>query len=156
MFGDLGEEAIEVILKHQFLGQLGCHANDLTYVVPISYAYQNNYIYAYSQEGMKIDMMRTNPKVCFEVHTLQNMANWQCVVVWGDFEEIKEEAERNEAIQILLRRDLPSVSSEKAYLTPKRPLTPGEVKSEDVKGIVFRIKLTKKTGRYENREVIPY
>lgn len=156
MFGDLGQDAIEVILKHQLIGQIGCHANDLTYVVPISYAYQDDCIYAYSQEGMKINMMRTNPKVCFEVHTLQNMANWQCVVAWGDFEEITTEPEREEAIKILLNRDLPVIRSEKTYLTSTRPANPGTVSSKDVKGIVFRIKLTKKTGRYENREVIPY
>ena len=156
MFGDLGEDAIEVILKHQFIGQIGCHANDLTYIVPISYAYHANCIYAYSQEGMKIDMMRTNPKVCFEVHTIENMANWQCVVAWGDFEEITPEPEREEAIKILLKRNLPAIKSEKTYLTAKRPLTPEEVKSEDVKGIIFRIKLTKKTGRYENQDVLPY
>ena len=156
MFGDLGEDAIEVVLKHQLIGQIGCHANDLTYVVPISYAYQDDYIYGYSQEGMKIDMMRTNPKVCFEVHTLENMANWQSVVAWGNFEEISTDPERGEAIKILLHRDLPAIKSEKTYLTAQRPLNPEDIKSEDVKGVVFRIKLTKKTGRYENREIVPY
>lgn len=156
MFGDLSEDAIEVILKNQLIGQIGCHANDLTYIVPVSYAYQANCIYVYSQEGMKIDMMRTNPNVCFEVHTMENMANWQCVVAWGDFEEITSEPEREEAIQILLKRTLPPIKSEKTYLTAKRPRTSEEVKSEDVKGIIFRIKLTKKTGRYENQDVLPY
>ena len=156
MFGELGEAAIEVILKHGLIGQIGCHANDLTYVVPISYAYHDNCIYGYSQEGLKINMMRTNPKVCFEVHTMQNMANWQCVVVWGDFEEITAEPGREEAIKILLNRNLPAVKSEKTYLTATRPLNPEDVKSEDVTGIIFRIKLTKKSGKYENREITPY
>ena len=151
MFGELGPDAIEVILKHQLIGQMGCHANDITYVVPVSYAYHEDNIYVFSQEGMKIDMMRTNPKVCFEVHTMENMANWQSVVAWGNFEELKKEQEREEAIQILLHRVMPAITSEKTYLTLKRPLVPGDVKSEDVKGVVFRIKLTKKTGRYEKQ-----
>lgn len=156
MFGELGPDAIDVILKHQLVGQLGCHVNDVTYVIPISYAYIDNCIYAFSQEGLKLDMMRQNPKVCFEVHTLENMANWQSVVTWGNFEEITTEPERTEAIQILLHRVLPAITSEKAHLTAKRPLVPEDVKSEDVKGVVFRIKITKKTGRYENHEIIPY
>ena len=154
MFGDLGEEAIEVILKHQFLGQLGCHANDLTYVVPISYAYQNNYIYAYSQEGMKIDMMRTNPKVCFEVYRMENMGNWQCVIGWGNFEEITDEKARAAALNILLKRDLPIITSKTVQLTTEWPFVPEDL--NDVKGIVFRIKLDKKTGRYERNDEIRY
>jgi len=156
MLGELGEEAIKVILKHQLIGQIGCHADDLTYIVPISYAYQNDYIYAYSREGMKIDMMRKNPKVCFEVHAMENMANWQCVVTWGEFEEITDEPEREAAIKILLQRNLPAIRSEKTHLTKSWPLVGNKDLSKDVEGIVFRIKITKKTGRYENKEVIPY
>ena len=156
MFGELGPDAIEVILKHQLIGQIGCHANDVTYVVPISYVYHDDYIYAFSQEGMKIDMMRQNTKVCFEVHTMENMANWQSVVTWGEFEELTNEPARENAIKLLLSRDLPAIKSEKTYLTSKWPINSETGLSEDVKGVVFRIKLTKKTGRYENREIIPY
>ena len=46
MFGPLKEDAIETILHHQVIGHLACHANDTTYVVPISYAYENGYVYA--------------------------------------------------------------------------------------------------------------
>lgn len=156
MFGELGADAVDVILHHQLIGQIGCHANEVTYVVPISYAYRNNYIYAFSQEGMKIDMMRQNPKVCFQVHTMENMANWQSVVVWGEFEELTADPERDEAVRILLNRSLPAIVSEKTQITPNWPARAEKEVSKSVKGIVFRIKITKKTGRYENREVIPY
>jgi uncharacterized protein len=156
MFGELGEEAIDVILHHQLIGQIGCHANDVTYVVPVSYAYRNGHIYAYSQEGMKINMMRENPKVCFQVHTMENMANWQSIVVWGDFEELITDPGREDAIRILLNRYLPAISSEKTHLTTNWPAVPEKDLSQSVKGIVFRIKITKKTGRYENKEIIPY
>lgn len=156
MFGELGADAIDVILNHQLIGQIGCHANDITYVVPISYAYRNNYIYAFSQEGMKIDMMRQNPKVCFQVYTMENMANWQSVVIWGEFEELTTEPDREDAIKILLNRALPAIASEKTQLTPHRVTGSEKDLSQSVKGIVFRIKIDKKTGRYENREVIPY
>ena len=67
------------------IGRIGCSANGLTYVVPISYAYDNRYIYAHSKEGMKIQMMRLNPMVCFEIDTMDDLENWQSVVVWGRF-----------------------------------------------------------------------
>lgn len=156
MIGELGADAIDVILHHQLIGQIGCHADDVTYVVPISYAYVGNYIYAFSHEGMKINMMRQNPKVCFQVYTMENMANWQSVVLWGDFEEITTEPDREEAIRILLNRTLPAIASEKTRLTAHRVTATEKDLSKQVTGIVFRINITKKTGRYENREIIPY
>ena len=94
MFGHLGEDAIEIILRRQLIGHIGCHANDTTYVVPISYAYEDNCVYAHTHEGMKLNMMRQNPKVCFEVYAMENMANWQSVVAWGDFEEVTDKSTR--------------------------------------------------------------
>jgi nitroimidazol reductase NimA-like FMN-containing flavoprotein (pyridoxamine 5'-phosphate oxidase superfamily) len=155
MFGDLGEDAIEVILHHQLIGHIACYANELIYTVPISYAYDDGYVYAHTHEGMKVNMMRQNPKVCFAVHAMENMANWQSVVAWGNFEEITDPAERENALQILLKRNLPIITSKTVELTPDWPFIPKDVNS-GVKGIVFRIKLNIKTGKYENREIISY
>jgi uncharacterized protein len=154
MFGHLGEEAIETILRRQLIGHIGCHANDTTYVVPISYAYEDNYVYAHTHEGMKLNMMRQNPKVCFEVYTMENMANWQSVVAWGDFEEVIDKSKREKALRILIKRELPILISKTVQLTEDWPFLPEDINS--IEGIVFRIKLTIKTGRYENTEVIPY
>ena len=154
MFGNLGEDAIETILRHQIIGHIGCHANDTTYVVPISYAYESGCIYAHAEEGMKINMMRQNPKVCFEVYRMENMGNWQCVIGWGSFEEVKDEKERAAALNILLKRDLPIITSKTVQLTTEWPFVPEDLNT--IKGIVFRIRLTMKTGRYERTEEIRY
>jgi len=152
MFGNLGEDAIETVLHHQIIGHIASHANDTTYVVPISYAYEDGCIYAHSEEGMKINMMRQNPKVCFEVYRMENMGNWQCVIGWGNFEEITDEKERAAALNILLKRDLPIIPSKTVQLTAEWPFVPEDLNV--VKGIVFRVKLTMKTGRYERTEEI--
>jgi len=154
MFGNLGEDAIETVLHHQIIGHIASHANDTTYVVPISYAYEDGCIYAHSEEGMKINMMRQNPKVCFEVYRMENMGNWQCVIGWGNFEEITDEKARAAALNILLKRDLPIITSKTVQLTTEWPFVPEDL--NDVKGIVFRIKLDKKTGRYERNDEIRY
>ena len=152
MFGHLGEDTIETVLHHQIIGHLACHANEMTYVVPISYAYEDGYIYAHTQEGMKINMMRKNSRVCFEVYSMENMGNWQCVIAWGNYEEITDEKERANALNILLKRDLPVITSKTVQLTSEWPFVPGDLNT--IKGIVFRIKLTMKTGRYERTEEI--
>jgi nitroimidazol reductase NimA-like FMN-containing flavoprotein (pyridoxamine 5'-phosphate oxidase superfamily) len=152
MFGNLGHDAIETVLHHQVIGHIGCHSNDTTYVVPVSYAYESSCVYAHSEEGMKIDMMRQNPKVCFEVYRMENMGNWQCVVGWGNFEELTDEEERAAALHILLKRDLPVITSRTVQLTSEWPFVPDNL--NEIKGIVFRIKLHTKTGRYERTEEI--
>jgi nitroimidazol reductase NimA-like FMN-containing flavoprotein (pyridoxamine 5'-phosphate oxidase superfamily) len=154
MFGKLGEDAIETVLHHQVIGHIGCHANDITYVVPISYAYQNGCIYAHAEEGMKIDMMRQNPQVCFEVYRMENMGNWQCVIGWGNYQEITDEKERTAALQILLKRDLPIITSKTVQLTADWPFVPQDL--NEIEGIVFQIMLEKKTGRFERIEEVHY
>ena len=147
MFGKLADKEIEELLYTQLIGRIGCHAEDVTYVVPISYTYDGEYIYGHAFEGMKINMMRKNSKVCFQVDNMRNMANWQSVVTWGEFEELQEGAERNKALRKLMDRSLPLVSSETTHLAPHWPFPTTDV--QNIKGIVFRIRLTNKTGRFE-------
>ena len=147
MTSKLESHEIEDVLKHQLIGRIGCHANDLTYVVPISYAYDGTYIYGHTYEGMKITMMRENPNVCFEVDIMETMADWKSVICWGRFEEITNTEERKAGIQILLNRVLPIISSETLHITPHWPFPPGDL--NHVTGIIYRIHLTKKTGRFE-------
>ncbi len=80
MFGKLSTNQIEELLKNQFIGRIGCHANDMTYVVPISYVYDGTYIYGNTEERMKITIMRKNPKVCFEIGDTKDLVNWQSVL----------------------------------------------------------------------------
>jgi nitroimidazol reductase NimA-like FMN-containing flavoprotein (pyridoxamine 5'-phosphate oxidase superfamily) len=147
MFGILTTSEIEEVIMHQTVGRLGCHADDTTYVVPISYAYDGMYIYAHTTEGMKVNIMRKNPKVCFQVDRMNNMANWQSVISWGHYQELTETVERNRALKRLMDRVLPLLSSTTTHLSPYWPFLPNDISS--IKGIVFRILLTEKTGRFE-------
>jgi nitroimidazol reductase NimA-like FMN-containing flavoprotein (pyridoxamine 5'-phosphate oxidase superfamily) len=151
MFGELSQLQIEDVLREQLVGRIGCNSEGMTYIVPISYAYDDNYVYAHTLEGMKTKMMRINKNVCFEVDTMQNVGNWQSVIAWGVFEEITNETERHNALQILHRRILPVMSSVTARLSPEWPFSPDDINA--IKGIVFRIRLDKKTGRFENNSV---
>lgn len=148
MFGNLNHEEIEEVLHSQLLGRIGCHANDITYIVPISYAYDGENIYACTQEGMKIDIMRENPQVCFEVENMSNMANWKSAICWGEFEELTHQADRQDALEKLQDRILPSIPSATTKLSPDWPFRTDD--TVNIKGLVFRIRLTKKTGRFES------
>lgn len=150
MLGELNQEQIEHILQAQVIGRIGIYADNKIYVVPVSYAYDGKSIYAHSKAGMKVQMMRKNPEVCFEVDVMQNMANWQSVIAWGTFEELKNPEEQQKGMKILIDRMMPLLTSETAQ--PSHGLA--ESHRADTKGfsaVVFKIHLKEKTGRFEKR-----
>jgi nitroimidazol reductase NimA-like FMN-containing flavoprotein (pyridoxamine 5'-phosphate oxidase superfamily) len=148
MFGYLNPEEIESVLHSQLLGRIGCHLDNTMYIVPISYAYDGENVYAHTHEGMKIDIMRKNPNVCFEVENMSNMANWKTVICWGEFEELLDDKDRHEALEKLQDRILPAFPSATTKLSPSWPFRESNI--DNINGLLFRIRLTKKTGRFEN------
>ena len=150
MFGILNTEEIDLILHKQLLGRIGCHNDNTTYIVPISYVYDGEYIYAITREGLKINMMRQNRHVCFEVEDIPDLANWKTVICWGEYEELPNKTERRMALELLHDRHLPLVTSSTTRLSPSWPFRPNDI--DDVKGVVFRIHLSKKTGKYEKQD----
>jgi len=151
MISKLTNTEIEKLLKSNFIGRIACHSGDEIYIVPISYAYDGTYIYVRSFDGKKIEMMRKNPRVCFQVDNMKDMANWESVIAWGQFEELADQGERDKALQILINRQLPPVSSETTHLGGIWPFPPEDLNT--IEGIIFRIMLTEKTGRFERSEV---
>jgi len=147
MFGKLSSAQIEKLIVGNVIGRLGCHADGKTYVVPISYAYDGQFIYVRTFEGLKVSMMRKNPDVCFQIDEMENMANWKSVVAWGIYEELKNEKERNEGLGKLISRMLPGISSETVKLSPQWPFPTSDFSK--IRGIIFRIRITEKTGRFE-------
>ena len=147
MLGILNSNQIEHVLQSLIVGRLGCHADNKTYVVPVTYAYNGNYIYGHTKEGLKIDMMRKNPLFCFEVDVIENMSNWRSVIAWGKFEELKTPEQRKEGMKILMDTVMPLMTGE---TTISNSMTDSHQNTiEAMKGVVYRIKLTNKTGRYE-------
>ena len=67
MLGELTSDQIEHLLHSEVVGRIGCHAAGRTYVVPVNYAYDGEFLYGHAADGMKLQMMRENPELCFEV-----------------------------------------------------------------------------------------
>jgi uncharacterized protein len=153
MLAKLNDLEIEELLRQQIVGRIGCHADGVTYVVPISYGYDGQYIYSRTDEGMKLEMMRKNPVVCFQVDHFHNMANWKSVIVMGKFEEITATAARNAALEVLGKRIFPLITSETVQQFANYPYQP--MNFDEIKGTVFRIVPQKKSGRCENNGFFP-
>ena len=150
MLGSLSKTQIDHVLDSQVIGRIGCHADGKTFVVPVTYAYDGDYIYAHSKEGVKIKMMRKNPKVCFEVDIMDNMANWRSVILWGEYEELKDAASHEKGMKILIDRLKPLVASETVYSDEHHSMRPQMVEKVE-KAIVYRIKILESSGRYEKQ-----
>ena len=149
MLGILNEKQIEELLKRQVIGRLGCHVKGDTYIVPINYNYKNGIIYAHSGPGKKIDMMRKNPNVCFEVDEIEGVFRWQSVIAWGTYEEISDPDEKQQAMQGLIHRIMPLVEYPTEH--PSHGITEKEADMDTlIENIVYKIGITKVTGRFEH------
>lgn len=148
MLGQLSPDQIEALLNQEVIGRIGCNANGITYVVPITYAYDGAYIYGHSREGLKIQLMRTNPMICFEVDRMENLANWQSVLLWGKYEELKGDA-RKVALEKLVARFRPLMTSETSV--PTHGIEAHQNDEGGMKAIIFRIAVKEKSGRFEKR-----
>jgi nitroimidazol reductase NimA-like FMN-containing flavoprotein (pyridoxamine 5'-phosphate oxidase superfamily) len=137
MIGVMTDYEVEALLGRQRIGRIACSTNDRPYVVPITYAYDGTYVYAYSGLGRKIDVMREQPLVCFEVDEVDGDASWRCVVAEGVYEELTEEDTRHEALARL--------AADGAQVVP-RSLNGSH------RLVVFRIRLTERSGRFERRD----
>jgi nitroimidazol reductase NimA-like FMN-containing flavoprotein (pyridoxamine 5'-phosphate oxidase superfamily) len=151
MFGKLSFREIEELLQGNIVGHLGCHSDGVTYVVPLSYAYEGSHLYFHTYEGKKVDMLRKNPSVCFQVDELKKLNNWKSVIIWGEFEELKDYEAKRQALHILLERKLPLITSETTHLGIDWPFSMEEI--GEIPGVFFRISVREKTGRFERNEM---
>lgn len=149
MLGQLNDMQINNILSSQVVGRLACTEGRQPYIVPVTYTYDGEYIYGQTNEGKKLEMLRKNPAVCFEVDIMTDMTNWQSVIVFGEFEELTE-TEAEKARDVLYTRVYPLNTSSTVHAHGH------EVSSfmEDgtrIKSVMYRIKLSKVTGRFERQ-----
>ena len=100
---ELAGAEIDDLLETQVVGRIGCHAEGLTYVVPVIYAREDGDVYVASVEGQKIRMMRENPRVCFEVDEYHPGRSWRSVILHGVYEELDGPAARH-ALDVLAAR----------------------------------------------------
>jgi uncharacterized protein len=149
MLGELNKQQINNVLTSQVIGRLACADGNQPYIVPVTYTYDGKYIYGQTNEGMKLEMLRKNPNVCFEVDMMTDMRNWQCVVVTGKFEELKSKA-AEKAKEILFGKVFMLMTSSTVHAHEHE--AGGKVDdSTRVKHVMYRIKIKKITGRFEKQ-----
>jgi uncharacterized protein len=133
---ELPDDEIEELLRTAVVGRIACCAHGVDggdgrpYVVPLAYGYDGEAIYAHSAVGRKVRLMRAQPLVTIEVDEAEAADRWRSVIADGLYQELTDQADRVRAIAVI-------------YPDPaKRPHL-------DEETVVYRIRLTAKSGRYE-------
>lgn len=132
----LPPDEIEELLRTALVGRIACCAHGVEggdgrpYVVPLAYGYDGEAIYAHSGPGRKLRLMRAQPLVSFEVDRAEASDRWRSVIAEGVYEELSDPGARDRALRIVYP-------------------PPGEVPPLGPETVVYRIRLTAKSGRYE-------
>ena len=129
-------------LQKATIGRLGCALNDQPYVVPINFAFDGHYIYGFTTLGQKVEWMRANPSVCFELDETISHNQWMSIIVFGRYEELPDapgyQRGRSQAHSALQKRAMwwePAFISQD-HRDQQHSLTP----------IFYRIHIQKMTG----------
>lgn len=130
----LPDDAIETLIRSALVGRIACWSPELSdgrpYLVPLAFGYDGEAVYAHSGPGRKLNIMRAQPLISFEVDDVQAADRWRSVVAEGTFQEIGEAGAREQALRIIYPE-------------------PGPVPDLSPETVVFRLRLTAKSGRYE-------
>lgn len=126
------------LLNGAKVGRLGCAKDLQPYVVPISIAYSDSYIYSFSTVGMKIEWMRLNPRVCVEVEDVTSIQDWRTVVIFGTYHELTDLSAKRSAHAMLARSPL--------WWEPGYVKTVLEGKERPLDPIYFRISVNEISG----------
>src|ERR687898_2661987 len=131
---ELPAEEIEALLRTAIVGRIACCGHGAAgdgrpYLVPLAYGYDGAAVYAHSGPGRKLDLMRAEPRVTFEVDEAEAPDRWRSVIAEGTFEVIDDLRQRDAALEVIYGAG-----------------SPLDLGSQTV---VFRIRLTSRSGRYE-------
>jgi uncharacterized protein len=100
---EMGNKQIEELIRRVQYGHLACTDGSRPYLVPIHFAYDPPYIYVYTTEGKKTEIIRRNPSVCLQLEDVRDKTNWSSVIIDGEAEELTDDAEREKALKAIAR-----------------------------------------------------
>lgn len=127
----LDPQAIERLLADSIVGRIACNQpGDRPYLVPLAYAYDGASVFAVSGPGRKLDLMRADPRISFEVDRVEQSDRWESVVAEGEFEEVIDDSEILAAIALIQ-----AATGVPVEMGPH--------------SVVFRLRLTARSGRFE-------
>jgi uncharacterized protein len=99
---EMNSGQIKEVLNRVNYGHLGMSRGTHPYVVPVHFAHDEPYIYIYTTEGKKTEIIRDNPEICLQVEDVKSEKDWQSVIINGEAVQITEPEERERALKFIL------------------------------------------------------
>jgi uncharacterized protein len=104
---------IEEILSKSEICRIALIDNDRPYIVPLNYGYKNKAIYFHSSpHGKKVELLKSNRKVCFEIELFTEIVkkeipcNWgtkyRSVIGYGTIEFLTDPDKKREGLDIIM------------------------------------------------------
>ena len=104
---------IEEVLAGAIVCRLGLCRDNVPYVVPVNFGYKDNCLYIHtSTQGMKVDIVKVNPKVCFQIDKDVELVrapkpcDWSvrfCSVIgFGRATIVEDPAEKRRALDVIM------------------------------------------------------
>ena len=106
-------QAIEAVIERAQICRIGLSENGKPYIVPMNFGYRDNCLYFHcALEGKKLDIISTNPEVCFEMDTDYELlkveerpcgwsVKYRCIIGSGTATIIKDIQEKLTALNII-------------------------------------------------------
>jgi len=135
------QKELEQFLTCARVGRIGIMLeNRQPYVVPVGYAYTDGKIFFHTcNKGMKMDAIRRNPNVCFEVdEALSDTSMYKSVIIFGSAEIIEDKEKMIPYLQKLIDKYRVPESFDK-YMSK-----PGRNKEKELKAVRICIITPKK------------
>lgn len=154
MIKNLSKTEIEDVLSNHYIGRVGCCANNVPHVIPITYFYdkESGDIISHTREGMKTKIFRNNPRICLEVEEVEDLSNWKSVVVYGKFEELKGVTARK-ALHSFVENMRERINSTQEVKVSHIGDISHSTHPEN-EGVIYRIKPTKISGKFEKQHLL--
>ncbi len=106
---------IDDILKKNTVCRIALSDNNKPYMIPVSYGYDDEKIYIHcAQEGRKLDIIKKNRHVCFEVSdniglvggesACQYTARFRSVIGFGEIEIVIDRERIRKGLNIIMRQ----------------------------------------------------
>ena len=106
---------IEALLKRAKVCRLAMSNGDQPYLVPLSHGYQGGHLYFHAAlKGQKVEMLRRNPRVCFEVDLDCELIEadspcelglkYRSVIGFGTARFVEDEGGKREALAVIVRQ----------------------------------------------------
>jgi len=137
-------DAIASVIRKSAVCRLAMSDDGQPYALPMSFGYQDGAVYFHcAPEGRKIEILRTNPRVCIEfdvdcrLKTGNSACKWgfyfQSAIAFGVATFIEDAAEKRAALDIIMRQ-----YSSEAFTYPDSAID---------KIVVIRVSVTELTGK---------